>query len=256
MPSRRRPSVRRARFALIASAALGVLGAGCGSDDVAADGDQATTSEVAAREVARIRPVDGAIRTSVDGAAAPEGDGDALEHVLLVGDSVLVLVADDLVPRLPATLHIDAVECRELGDATAGGCGGVPPGTTVESGIDTLASMVGALAADGVVPDAAVLVLANNSSVTADELDQAMAAATDIERVWWVNARIEGFGRQDDNNRLLDELAQRDPRAGVIDWFSASEDPDSLHDHVHPSERGQDALAAQVAEHVLCGCVP
>ena len=223
---------------------------------MAATSEQVTTSAADRAEPTRVRPVDGAIRTRVDGAAAPEADGDAPEHVLLVGDSVLVLVADDLVERLPATLHIDAVECRELGDSTAGGCGSVPPGATVDSGIDTLTSMAETLAADGVVPDAAVLVLANNSSVTADELDRAMAAVHDVPRVWWVNARIEGFGRQDDNNRLLDDLAERDPRAGVIDWFSASEDRAWLADHVHPSERGQAALAAQVAEHVLCGCVP
>ena len=256
MPPRRRSSVRRARFALIAPAALAALGAGCGSGDVAATGEQVTTSEAGRTEPTRVRPVDGAIRARVDGAAVPEGGGDAPEHVLLVGDSVLVLVADELVELLPATLHIDAVECRELADTTSGGCGSVPPGTTVESGVDTLASMVEALASDGVVPDAVVLVLANNSSLTADELDRAMAAASDVPHVWWVNARIDGFGRQDDNNRLLEELAGRDPRAGVIDWFAASEDRTWLADHVHPSDRGQEALAAQVAEHVLCGCEP
>ena len=204
-------------------------------------------------------PVDGTLRIRVPEAGTPDvadTPGAAPDEVLVVGDSVAVLVADELAAALDAALYVDAADCRELGDALPGGCGGVPAGTEVESGIDAIRSSVATLASEGVAPDVAVLVLADNSSITAAELDEAMAAAAGIARVWWVNARIDGFGRQDTNNALLDDLAARDPRAGVIDWYGASTGEDWLADHVHPNDAGQTAYARLVARHVECGCVP
>ena len=198
-------------------------------------------------------PVDGVLRVRV---AEPDPASTAPDEVLVVGDSVAVLVADDLAGALGAALYVDGADCRELGETLPGGCGGVPAGTEVESGIDAIRSSLTALAAEGVVPDVAVLVLADNSSITAAELDEAMAAADGITKVWWVNARIHGFGRQDTNNELLDDLSARNPRAGVVDWYGASADEDWLADHVHPNEAGQAAYARLVARHVECGCVP
>ena len=231
--------------------------AGCSGTDPATaarvDAAPTTTTEPSVR----LEPADGALRVRVPERPAdepmPEGTP---EQVLLVGDSVLVLVADELAHRLPVGLAIDAVECRKLAAPTGGGCGSVPTGTTIDSGVDALRSGLDALADDGVLPDEVVLVLANNAAFTTDDLDVAMETAAEVGRVWWVNARIEGFGREADNNRLLAELVERDPRAAVIDWHGLSEGRDWLNDHVHPSEVGQARLAGLIAEQLRCGCEP
>ena len=210
--------------------------------------DQATTSTAASAGPTIPAPRDGALRTRID-AAGPIRPATDVDDVLLVGDSVLVLIADDLASELDATLYVDAVDCRELADASSGGCGGVPEGTTIDSGIEAIERAVGAF--DGAaLPDAAGLVLANNATITTAGVDAAMAATAGIERVWWVNARIDGFGRQDLNNAVLDDLADRDPRAGVIDWFGASDGQDWFADHVHPDDTGQRALAHLVAKNL------
>ena len=214
-------------------------------------GGEVTTTTGAAPGPTVPPPRDGALRTRID---ASEIGADRLasgvDDVLLVGDSVLVLIADDLARELGATLHVDAVDCRELADASSGGCGGVPEGTTIDSGIEAIERALTAIDDDAALPDAAVLVLANNATITAEGVDAAMAATAGIERVWWVNARIDGFGRQDLNNAVLDDLADRDPRAGVIDWFGASEGQDWFADHVHPDDTGQRALARLVAKNL------
>ncbi len=174
--------------------------------------------------------------------------------MLLVGDSVAALVADDLARRLRPELHVDGVDCRRLDQPIVGPCGQVDTGVEVDDGVTTVTDAVEALAAEGIVPDSAVFVLADNSSITRSELDAAMRSAAGIDHVWWVNTRIEGYGRQDENNRLLDELAADDPRAGVVDWFTASAGEDWLTDHVHPNDAGQAALADLIVDRLLCAC--
>lgn len=206
-----------------------------------------------------LSPADGTVRTTVPAPApapAPSvptvaEDGNRPGDVLLVGDSVLVLVLDDLAGRLRAPLRVDGADCRQLGAAVSGPCGGVPTGIRVDSGIDAVGA---ARAGEGTAPGSAVFVLANNASITRTELDAAMTAADGIDHVWWVNTRIEGFGRQDPNNRLLAELVDDDPRAGLVDWFAASEGQDWLADNVHPNDEGQEALAALIEERLRCRC--
>jgi hypothetical protein len=211
-------------------------------------GDQTTTSAAPGPGPTVPAPRDGVLRTRIE-AAGTTGAATGVDDVLLVGDSVLVLIADDLARELDATLYVDAVDCRELADASSGGCGGVPEGKTIDSGVEAIERAVGSF--DGAeLPDAAVLVLANNATITRAGVDAAMAAAAGIERVWWVNARIDGFGRQDLNNAVLDDLARRDPRAGVVDWFGASDGQDWFADHVHPDETGQRVLADLVAKNL------
>ncbi len=197
-------------------------------------------------------PTAGELRARVRGI----GTEPAPDDVLLVGDSVMVLVTDDLATRLSSELHIDAADCRRIDIPIEGPCGGVPAGTIVPDGVDALAEQRAILADEGIVPEVAVVILANNSSVTDAQLDEAMAAIPDVRRVWWVTSRIEGFGRQDPNNRALVALAERNERAQVIDWFAASEDRDWLADNVHPNDVGQRALGRLIAEHVICDCVP
>lgn len=197
-------------------------------------------------------PTAGELRAQVRGV----GESPSPDDVLFVGDSVMVLVTDDVASRLSSTIHVDAADCRRLDIDVTGPCGGVPAGTVVRNGIDAVAESRDELAEDGIVPEAAVFVLANNSTVTAEQLDEAMAAVPDVERVWWVTPRIVGFGRQDFNNVELEALVQRDERARLIDWFDASEDEDWLADNVHPNAAGQRALGRLIAAHVACDCVP
>lgn len=203
-------------------------------------------------------PTSGVLRARIAGTdrSAPAASRVPADHVLLVGDSVLALVTDDLARRTSAVLHVDAADCRRIDRAVSGPCGGVPTGATVRSGLDAVVDAMAALRADATVPGTAVVVLANNSSLDAGLLDATMDALEGVDRVWWVNARIVGVGRQDENNRLLADLARRHPRAGVVDWYSASEDQDWLADHVHPDETGQRAFARLVADHLACDCDP
>lgn len=186
---------------------------------------------------------------------APEAAGDA-DAVLLFGDSLAVLVADDLAGVTTAGLHVDGIDCRRLDLGFRGPCGGVPDGVAVPAGVDDLRRGADRLAAAGVTLDAAVVVLGNNGALSAANLDAAMDALAEVPRVWWVTTGVEARGWRAPNNRLLEELADRHPRARVVDWASASAGNDWLVDHVHPDGTGQAALADLVATHLRCDCTP
>ena len=238
------------RFAVfLVSAAIALASCTTASSEVTREpaADPTTTTRAPAPP-----PTAGELRARVSGI----GTDPAPDDVLLVGDSVMVLVTDDVATRLSSDLHIDAADCRRIDIDVQGPCGGVPSGAVVVNGVDALADQHDLLAAEGVDAGAAVVILANNSSITDEQLDEAMAAVPDIPRVWWVTTRIEGFGRQDPNNRALAALAERDDRARVIDWHLASEDEDWLADNVHPNDDGQRALGRLIARHVSCDCVP
>ena len=238
------------RCSLVAVLAAGI-GAACGSGtEVAApEGPPTTTPPVRTVPDA----VGGALRAEVPPPDRPRPD--AVDHeVLLYGDSVALLIADDLAAELDAPLVVDAVDCRRLDRGFTGPCGGVPAGTAVDSGVDGVVPAAEML--DDPSTAAAVVVMANNAALDAGDLDATMAALAPLPRVWWVTTRVDGRGWQDPNNRLLAELAARDPRAGVIDWFAASEGRGWLVDNVHPGDDGQAALADLVADHVRCGCTP
>lgn len=233
----RRPGI--GSITLLSACALILLA--CSSTPTTTDRVAPTTADTTVDLV----PDDGVVRVTVPGTDGEPGD------VLLVGDSVLVLVADDLAANVGSTLHVDAADCRRLERSITGPCGGVPAGVEVAGGIDAVRS---ALAAAERPPDAAVFVLANNSSITRADVDAVMAATAGIDHVWWVNTRIVGFGRQDPNNRVLAEVAATDPRAGLVDWFTASEGEAWLTDNVHPNDAGQAELAALIEDRLRCGC--
>lgn len=198
-------------------------------------------------------PVAGALRAGVPAPDEPR-PGDIEHEVLLYGDSVALLVADDLAAGLDAPLVVDAVDCRRLDRGFTGPCGGVPAGVAVSSGVDGLTPAAAML--DDPTTAAAVVVIANNAAVEASDLADAMAALGPLPRVWWVTARVDGRGWQDPNNQLLIDLAGHDPRAGVIDWFAASDGQGWLADNVHPGDEGQAALADLIAAHLRCDCTP
>lgn len=239
---------------LLAIAALGVVLSGCqtesgGTVEAAEDAPLADTTTTTTTRVPD--PTGGSLRAEVP---APAEAPEAASEVFLFGDSVAVLLADDLALALDAPMVVDAVDCRRLDAGFDGPCGGVPAGTEVARGLDDLAPAAGHL--DDPSRAAAVVVIANNAALRADHLDDAMAALPALPRVWWVTARVSGPAWQDPNNRLLAELAARDSRAGLIDWFAASEGQDWLADPVHPNDEGQAALAELVAAHIECDCTP
>lgn len=247
------PHRRRARTAV--AAVLLAVAAACADDSptvaVETPADEASTTSTTRLHLA---PSAGALKVQVDGIGERADD---LDDVMLVGDSVMVLVADDLGNEVDATLHVDGADCRRLDRTIVGPCGAVPPGTEVSGGVEAVSVATTSLTDLGIVPGAAVLILANNAAVDASDLDAAMAATGDIPRVWWVTTRVADHGYQDPNNGALFDLAARDPRAGVIDWYAASEGhPEWLADGVHPNDAGQAALAALIAEHLRCDCTP
>lgn len=182
-------------------------------------------------------------------------DRDGDHTTLFIGDSVLVSVTDDLAGLVDGDLVFDAAECRRLAETVRIRCGGTSV-REISSGIVRIETAMTILAASGIVPDAVVLVLANNSTVEPEHLDEAMDLLDAVPQVWWVNARIRGYGRQDLNNEALDDLARRESNADVIDWYGESDDPDWFRDHVHPNDRGQRSLADLIGDHLDCGCVP
>lgn len=220
-------------------------------DEVAAPETVVTAPPTTVRTVPEA--VGGALRADVPPPQDPR-PGDVEHEVLLYGDSVALLVADDLAAELDAPLVVDAVDCRRLDRGFTGPCGGVPGGTDVASGLAGLAMAASML--DDPATAVAVVVIANNAAVEAGDLEAAMAVLEPLPRVWWVTARVDGRAWQDPNNQLLAELAERDPRAGVVDWFAASDGQDWLVDNVHPGEEGQDALADLVSTHLRCDCTP
>lgn len=240
------------RFALVWFQALSMalIAAACGNATSAEqDPDRSGTATASPITLA---PTEGSLEVDVNGV----GIESPAENVLLVGDSVLVLVADDLANSLDARIYVDSADCRRLDSSVTGPCGGVPSGAEITDGITALQTQVERLNALRVRPDAAVVVLANNATVTEELLDSAMEALGDVPQVFWVNTRIEGFGRQDINNAELDALAERNERALIVDWFAASEGRDWLADNVHPNEEGQTALADLIVDHIQCECVP
>jgi len=229
--------------------ALALLG-GCTESDpaLAADGDApAPTTTERVRTVPA--PVGGSLAVEV-----PAADEGADGELLLFGDSVAVLVADDLARELDRPLVVDAVDCRRLDLGFDGPCGGVPAGDPIPPAVDDLAPAVQRL--EDATTATAVVVLANNAFLRADDLDAAMAALQPLPRVWWVTTNVEGRGWRDPNNALLADLAARDPRARVVDWAAASASGDLLADHVHPDDEGQAVLAGLVADHLRCDCTP
>lgn len=226
------------------------LGA-CSSGAEVAAPDPVVTAAPPVRTVPE--PIGGALRADVP---PPENRRpDAIEHeVLLYGDSVALLVADDVAAEVDAPLVVDAVDCRRLDRGFTGPCGGVPGGTEVASGLDGLTSAMAML--DDPTTAVAVVVIANNAAIGSQDLEGAMAALAPLPRVWWVTTRVDGRGWQDPNNQLLAGLAERDPRAGVVDWFAASDGQGWLADNVHPGDEGQAALADLIAAHLRCDCTP
>lgn len=244
------PAARAVRTLGVALLGAGLLGS-CGSAGGGpAAADPATTRVPAAPVRTVPDPVDGALSTYV----AAADDGAPPDELLLFGDSVTVLVADELVRELDRPLVVDGVDCRRLDLGFDGPCGGVPAGTSVPPALDDLAPALERL--EDPARAAAVVVLANNAALAAPDLDAAMAGLQPVPRVWWVTTRVEGRGWQDPNNALLADLAARDPRAGVVDWFAESDGQDWLADHVHPNDAGQAAFAELVAAHVRCDCTP
>ncbi len=251
-PRLRSTGPRFAGLLVVAAVALSSCGSATGeatAPPVTEDPTTTTTTTVERRFLVP-GPEAGTLRAHVPAVEPTPTD----IEVLLFGDSVALLLADDLAAVLDEPLTVDAIDCRRLDAGFQGPCGGVPTGEVVASGLDDLRTAAAELQSPE--DTVAVIVVANNAALAPEDLVDAMDALDGVPRVWWVTARVGGRAWQDPNNRLLGELAERDPRAGVIDWFAASEGTDSLADNVHPHDAGQAQLADLVADHVHCDCTP
>lgn len=251
MPAR--PPIARAALVVGLLLSSG-LTAGCAAETSAADPERSDLT----LETIAVPAVEGSVDTVVERVELAldevgEADSPPAEplDVVLVGDSVLVGVADDLTrARGRLRLRIDAVECRRLDPPVRGPCGSVPSGTRITSGLDAIERAMGRG-----TPDVAVLILANNAAITTEGADAAMAALEGVPRVWWVTTRVDR-GWQDSNNEVLADLAERSEAAEVIDWHAASRGRPWLRDGVHPNADGQKALAGLIIDHVTCDCEP
>lgn len=258
--SRHRVAGRRVRGSrwgsgTLALAALATtVAAACGvpAGEVAAPAPGETTAPPTTEVRTVPDAVDGALRARVPEPAGYPDDFPDLE-TLLFGDSVALLVADDLARASRAPLTVDAVDCRRLDAGFTGPCGGVPAGAPVASGLADLVEVATGLEEPG--RTVAVVIIANNAALERGDVEAAMDALGDLHRVWWVTARV-GRGWQDANNELIAQVVPRRDNGGVIDWYAASTGHEWLADHVHPDETGQAALADLVTEHLDCDCTP
>ena len=243
---------------LLLLAACGGAGAGPATDraldEPAAPSTTATTAPV---ERTVPDPVDGTLRTRIDAALLPEQrpvDDHAPDDVLLFGDSVSVLVADEVAAGISSNLHVDGIDCRRLDLAFVGPCGGVPAGRAVPTGVEGLADAMDELADEGISPGAVVVVMANNAALRQDDVDAAMDLLADVPMVWWVTTNVSGRGWRDPNNELLADLAEGSDQVGLIDWYAYSLGEDWVSDLVHPNDEGQVALGGLIAATLRCGC--
>jgi hypothetical protein len=166
---------------------------------------------------------------------------DPPNEVLFVGDSVLVSIEDELDQQGEVEADVYAVECRALESPAYGPCGSVPAGTTITSGLDALSEAL----VEHPDPDAIVLVLANNSLVTDEAVDQAMALIPPDRPVWWVLPLVDREWEQD-NVDTLRSAQKRYPAIGIIDWPALARGKPWLRDEVHPNDIGQQALAGLI----------
>lgn len=166
---------------------------------------------------------------------------DPPHEVLFVGDSVLVSIEDELDRQGEVEADVYAVECRALESPAYGPCGSVPAGTTITSGLDAVSEALD----EHPDPDAIVLVLANNSRVTDEAVDEAMALVPNDRPVWWVLPLVDREWEQD-NVDTLRAAQRRHPAIGIIDWPALARGKPWLRDEVHPNDTGQQALASLI----------
>lgn len=145
--------------------------------------------------------------------------------VTLVGDSVMVGAAPDVMAAFGDRANIDAKVSRQAAD--------IPP-------------ILRSLAAQNLLAPTVVVQLGINGTVTEDDLD-AIVDAVDGRRLYLINARVPRSW-EEGNNALLATRGAKLPRTRIIDWYRESNDHRDwfLSDGVHLTAPGRAAYAGLI----------
>lgn len=171
--------------------------------------------------------------------------------VAVVGDSLTLSAHDEIATELDElgldVLVVDGVESRRM---TAGSA-------SLPSGLDAIEAIRGELGAE---PDLWVIALGTNdvgAQVGAErfrtDLTAVSAAIGPDTPVVWVDLWIRDH--RDEvvaaNGMIRDVIADRSPPSGVVGWFAHGADDGMITgDGVHLTDRGRQAFATAIANHV------
>jgi peptidoglycan/LPS O-acetylase OafA/YrhL len=142
--------------------------------------------------------------------------------VTLVGDSVLVGAAPDVLAAFGDRANVDAAVSRQAAE---------------------LAPIVRQLGVEGRLGQVVVVQVGINGTVTDDDL-RAIEEAAEGRPLYVINARVPRSWEQS-NNELVDDLVPELEKGEVIDWYAASDGRRDyfLADGIHLTEEGRVAYA-------------
>jgi lysophospholipase L1-like esterase len=161
--------------------------------------------------------------------------------VLVVGDSILDFSKVDVATTLEHAGWTPTVDARRGSRVTGG--------FTIGSWPQELATRVARAK-----PDVVVVELGTNGcgfcNTDSDGIDAVMRSLRSVRRVYWVNVRVDAPIPEDPAafNRALQQARLRWPNLHVIDMNKTiGDDPKLiLADHVHPTPRGEQAIADMI----------
>jgi lysophospholipase L1-like esterase len=147
--------------------------------------------------------------------------------VTLVGDSVMVGAAPDVLTEFGDRATIDAAVSRQAAE---------------------LAPVLRQLGSEGRLGQVVVVQVGINGTVTEDDL-RAVEEAAEGRPLYVINARVPRSWEQS-NNELVADLVPELDKGTVIDWYSASDGRREwyLDDGIHLTEEGRIAYADLIRE--------
>jgi peptidoglycan/LPS O-acetylase OafA/YrhL len=155
----------------------------------------------------------------------------APNHVLAIGDSVMLDAAADLTQDLGPSTVVDAVVGRQVSD-----------------GIERLADYAAAGRLAGLT--ALVIGLGTNGPMSVAQCDQILNLASGVPRVVFINVRMPRPWESVTNTTLTACMA-RQPRVILVDWYDASAAPGVLGpDAIHSTPSGASLYASLVTRAV------
>ena len=154
---------------------------------------------------------------------------DGVYDVVLIGDSVMLAVTDQLAEAFPYGL-VDAQGSRSPAEGLA----------VYESVRD-----------EGKAGDTVVFACGTNWGLDQDMIDQVISEVGSDTQLWFVTMRMPDDSR-DDDNQLLYEAAEKYDNVGVIDWYALSKDEDGWFSgdgiHIGGNEAGCEAYVNLIVD--------
>jgi hypothetical protein len=152
--------------------------------------------------------------------------------VTLVGDSVMVGAAPDVLTAFDGRANVDAAVSRQA---------------------DELGPIVRQLGVEGRLGQVVVVQVGINGTVTEADL-RAVEDAAEGRHLYVINARVPRSWEQS-NNELVNDLVPELERGKVIDWYAASDGRRDyfLGDGIHLTEQGRAAYAQLIRSAVDAG---